>query len=146
MSKKEGARMLHKFMHVFIGLSLTVLFSAQAASAVSFGQMDVASHLGEPFYAEMPLELGAGETLAKTSVELGGTSDYRILEVYRNQILNAIRVDIVDDERGTRAVLSSEAAIDAAFFQCGSESSLWPLHAFQENSCFLGNCQSWCFC
>ncbi|GEM_PF-1871310 len=108
--------MLHKFMHVFIGLSLTVLFSAQAASAVSFGQMDVASHLGEPFYAEMPLELGAGETLAKTSVELGGTSDYRILEVYRNQILNAIRVDIVDDERGTRAVLSSEAAIDAAFF------------------------------
>jgi len=116
MSKKEGARMLHKFMHVFIGLSLTVLFSAQAASAVSFGQMDVASHLGEPFYAEMPLELGAGETLAKTSVELGGTSDYRILEVYRNQILNAIRVDIVDDERGTRAVLTSEAAIDAAFF------------------------------
>lgn len=108
--------MLHRTMHVFLGLSLTVLISAQVASAVSFGRMDVASHLGEPFYAEMPLELGMDESLAKTSVELGASADYRILEVYRNQILNAIRVDVVDDERGPRAVLSSEAAIDAAFF------------------------------
>ncbi len=108
--------MLRKAMHVLLGTIFVVSFGIQASWAVSFGKMDIASKMGEPFYAEVPLRLNDNETLRKTSVELGSAADYRILEVYRNAVLNAIRTDIVDDERGVRVTLSSDAAIDEAFF------------------------------
>ncbi len=108
--------MFQRTMHVLLGTTFVVLLSAQGAWAVSFGKMDVASKMGEPFYAEVPLRLNSNETLRKTSVELGSAADYRILEVYRNAVLSAIRTDIIDDERGVRVTLSSDAAIDEAFF------------------------------
>ncbi|MDQ6989006.1 MAG: FimV/HubP family polar landmark protein, partial [Mariprofundaceae bacterium] len=112
--------MFQRIMHVFLGLVCLVLLGVQTgiqtAQAVTFGQIDVASHMGEPFYAEVPLSLDADESLAQTSVEIGAASDYRILEVYRDGVINAIRVDVLDDERGPRITLSSEAAVDAAFF------------------------------
>jgi FimV-like protein len=103
-------------MHVLLGTIFVVLLGVQAAWAVSFGKIDVASKMGEPFYAEVPLRLSDTESLKKTSVELGNPADYRILEVFRNPVVNTIRTDIVDDERGVRVTLSSDAAIDEAFF------------------------------
>ncbi|HID35808.1 MAG TPA: hypothetical protein EYP39_00290, partial [Ghiorsea sp.] len=108
--------MLRKAMHVLLGTIFVGLLSAQASWAVSFGKVDVASKMGEPFYAEVPLRLNASESLRKTSVEMGTSADYRILEVYRNPVLSNIRADIVDDERGARVTLSSDVAIDEAFF------------------------------
>jgi pilus assembly protein FimV len=108
--------MLQRAMHVFSGFALVVLFGSQAVWAVSFDRIDVASHMGEPFFAEVPLHLDGNESLAKASVELGSSSDYRILEVYRDQVVNSIRTDIISDERGSRVTLSSESAIDTAFF------------------------------
>jgi FimV-like protein len=103
-------------MHVLLGTIFVVLLGAQAAWAVSFGKMDVASKMGEPFYAEVPLRLSDAESFRKTSVELGSPADYRILEVFRNPVVNTIHTNIVDDERGVRVTLSSDAAIDEAFF------------------------------
>ncbi|MDQ6984260.1 MAG: hypothetical protein Q9M44_06060, partial [Ghiorsea sp.] len=108
--------MLRKAMHVLLGTTFVIILGMQAAWAVSFGKPDVASKMGEPFYAEVPLRLNDSESLRRTSVEMGTSADYRILEVYRNPVLNAIRADIVDDERGPRVTLSSDAAIDEAFF------------------------------
>lgn len=108
--------MLQRAMHVFSSFVLVFLFSIQSVGAVSFERIDVASHIGEPFYAEVPLRLDGKETLSKISVELGTSSDYRILEVYRDQVINHIRTDIVKDERGARVKLTSESAIDTAFF------------------------------
>jgi FimV-like protein len=108
--------MLQRAMHVFSSFVLVFLFSIQSVGAVSFERIDVASHIGEPFYAEVPLLLDAREALSKISIELGSSSDYRILEVYRDQVINQIRTDIVKDERGARVKLTSEAPIDTAFF------------------------------
>ncbi|WP_051938046.1 FimV/HubP family polar landmark protein [Ghiorsea bivora] len=108
--------MLQRAMHVFLSFVLVFLFGIQSVGAVSFERIDVASHIGEPFYAEVPLRLDGKETLSKISVELGSSSDYRILEVYRDQVINQIRTDIVKDERGARVKLTSEAPIDTAFF------------------------------
>ncbi|MDX8383695.1 MAG: FimV/HubP family polar landmark protein [Ghiorsea sp.] len=108
--------MFQRIMHVFLGFVCITLLSVSNVWAVTFGKMDVGSHMAEPFYAEVPLHLDADEKLIKTSVEVGGVADYRILEVYRDAAMNKIRVDIIDDERGSRVALSSEAAIDTAFF------------------------------
>jgi FimV-like protein len=103
-------------MHVFSSFVLVFLLGIQSVGAVSFERIDVASHIGEPFYAEVPLRLDGKETLSKISVNLGSASDYRILEVYRDQVINQIRTDIVKDERGARIKLTSETPIDTAFF------------------------------
>jgi len=108
--------MFQRTMHVLLGTIFVVSFGIQSAWAVSFGKMDVASKMGEPFYAEVLLRLSDNESLKKTSVELGNAADYRILEVYRNPVLDSVRADIVDDERGARVALSSDAALDEAFF------------------------------
>jgi pilus assembly protein FimV len=92
------------------------LISAASAWAVSLGKIDIASHLGEPFYAEVPLQLDPGESISNVYVELASTADYRILEVYRDPALNNITVDVKTDKRGARVVLSSESGIEAPFF------------------------------
>jgi len=107
---------LQRIMHVFLGTIFVLILGVQAVWAVSFGKVDVASKMGEPFYAEIPLRLSESESLRKVSVELGNAADYRILEVYRDPVLNAIRTDVIDDERGPRVTLTSDMAIDEAFF------------------------------
>ncbi len=87
-----------------------------AALAVSLGKIEVTSHLGEPFYAEVPLALAPGEDLANVDVGIASPADYRILEVYRDPALNLIRTDVVRDRRGARIELTSRSSIDSPFF------------------------------
>jgi len=108
--------MLNRIMLSFYGLIFSVLAFAGVANAVSLGKIDVASHLGEPFYAEVPLSLDEGESISSVYVELAEPADYRILEVYRDQALNSIRADVENDSRGTRVELTSRSAMDAPFF------------------------------
>ncbi|MDX8403724.1 MAG: FimV/HubP family polar landmark protein [Mariprofundaceae bacterium] len=108
--------MHHRTMLSFYGLIIAIMaFSAQA-NAVSLGKIDVASHLGEPFYAEVPLTLDEGEVISSVFVELAAPSDYRILEVYRDQALNVVRADVESDSRGSRVELTSRTVVDAPFF------------------------------
>lgn len=90
--------------------------STGVAHAVSLGKIEVASGLGEPFYAEIPLSVDAGENLQAVKVSIADGSDYRILEVYRDSALNLIRTDVESDSRGTRVELRSTNPIDAPFF------------------------------
>lgn len=108
--------MHYRIMLSFYGLIFAIAAFATSASAVSLGKIDVASHLGEPFYAEVPLSLDEGEVISTVYVELATPADYRILEVYRDQALNAIRADVENDSRGTRIELTSRSAMDAPFF------------------------------
>lgn len=91
-------------------------FSAGIAQAVSLGKIEVTSGLGEPFYAEVPLMVDADENLSSVQVDIASGDDYRILEIYRDQALNAIQVSVTSDSRGTRVELSSRGPIDAPFF------------------------------
>lgn len=108
--------MHYRIMLSFYGLIFAMAAFATSAGAVSLGKIDVASHLGEPFYAEVPLSLDEGEVISTVYVELATPADYRILEVYRDQALNAIRADVENDSRGTRIELTSRSAMDAPFF------------------------------
>ncbi|NOR72431.1 MAG: hypothetical protein GQ467_00965 [Mariprofundaceae bacterium] len=100
----------------FYGFIIAMAVFSTHAGAVSLGKIDVASHLGEPFYAEVPLTLDEGEVISGIVVELAEPSDYRILEVYRDRALQMVRADVESDSRGSRVELTSRTAIDAPFF------------------------------
>jgi FimV-like protein len=110
MRKRAG----HKLVLAWIAAAF--LFLAANAQAVSLGKIEVASFLGEPLYAEIPLKLDAGESLTKVFVEIASASDYKIFEVYRDRVLKLIRADVASDSRGTRVELSSRASLKSPFF------------------------------
>lgn len=97
-------------------LSVCLMFAAGQAGAVALGKIEVTSHLGETFFAEAPLQLDAGEKVSDVTVEMAAPSDYQILEVFRDPALNNLSVDIVNDLRGPRAVISSNQAVDTPYF------------------------------
>lgn len=107
-------RLGHKMTLGWLAAMLFLL--AGNAQAVSLGKIEVASHLGEPFYAEVPLSLGGNESISRVFVEVAAPTDYRILEVYRDSILNSVRADVESDSRGTRIELSSRNGLDTPFF------------------------------
>lgn len=92
------------------------LLSSTAAWAVALGKIDVTSRLGEPFFAEVPLQLDPGESVSNVYVELASPADYRILEIYRDPALNAIQAEVKSDKRGPRVVLSSKGGVNTPFF------------------------------
>ncbi|MDQ6972698.1 MAG: FimV/HubP family polar landmark protein, partial [Mariprofundaceae bacterium] len=100
----------------FLLLAVCLVFGAAQAWAVALGKIEVTSHLGETFYAEAPLQLDAGEKISDVSVELAASSDYQILEVFRDPSINQLQVDIKNDLRGPRAVISSSDAVDTPYF------------------------------
>jgi len=97
----------------FGALSLGVSGAVQAAS---LGKIEVASPLGKVLYAEVPLNLKSNELASKVFIEIASVADYKIFEVYRDPVLNAIRADVASDARGARVKLTSRVAIQSPFF------------------------------
>jgi len=89
---------------------------AGSVPAASLAKIEVASHLGEPFYAEVPVTLESSESVSMVLVEIASPADYKIFEVYRDPVLKNIRADVTSDERGVRVELSSNSRIKAPFF------------------------------
>ncbi|MDQ6973295.1 MAG: hypothetical protein Q9M10_00310, partial [Mariprofundaceae bacterium] len=108
--------MYRHIMHVVCAFALSILSFTGMAQAVSLGKIDVASHLGEPFYAEVPLGLEDGESITNVFVSLATGSDYRLLEVFHDAAVDAIKVNIKRDQRGSRVELSSVRPLDLPFF------------------------------
>ena len=96
--------------------AIAAVLVAGAVRAATFGDIRVASHLGEPFVAEVPLVLGEGERAEDVRVDVASPEDYQILEVYRDPAVDRIRVDVVQDARGARVKLTSAGALDTPFF------------------------------
>jgi len=107
---------MNRWMRGLLGFSVCLILGVSQAHAVALGKIEVASHLGEAFFAEVPLQLEKNESISSVFVELAAPADYRILEVYRDPALNAVRSDVKKDSRGTRVELSSDSVIDAPFF------------------------------
>lgn len=97
-------------------LAACLIVAGGQAWAVALGKIEVTSHLGEVFYAEAPVQLDTGEKIGDVSVELASPSDYQILEVFRDPALNKLGVNLVNDQRGTRAVITSTEAVDTPYF------------------------------
>ena len=97
-------------------LFVCLFFTMGQAWAVALGKIEVTSHLGETFFAETPVLLDADEKIFDISIELAGSSDYQILEVFRDGVLNKLSVELKNDERGSRAVISSSEAVDIPYF------------------------------
>ena len=102
-------------MHVFCAIALSIFGLSGVAQAASLGKVDVASHLGEPFYAEVPLDLDEDEAISSIFVELASPADYQILEVFRDSAVGSIRADVKSDSRGSRVELTSTSAVEAPF-------------------------------
>jgi len=100
----------------FVLLCPALFLFTGSVQAASPGKIEVASRLGEPFYAEVPLKLESNELASKVFVEIAAPSDYKIFEVYRDPILKAIRADVASDKRGVRVELSSRSRIKSPFF------------------------------
>ena len=105
-----------KYIFRLIFLVVAMQLATSSVFAASLEKIEVASHLGEPFYAEIPLRLEEGELISELSIEIASLSDYRIFEIYRDTAVGAIRVDISNDARGPRIQLSSTSEIKSPFF------------------------------
>ncbi len=107
--------MCRNVMHVFCAIALSFFGQSGVTQAASLGKVDVASHLGEPFYAEVSLGLDEGEAISSVFVELASPADYQILEVFRDSAVGSIRADVKSDSRGSRVELTSTSAVEAPF-------------------------------
>ncbi len=107
--------MCRHVMHVFCAIALSFFCFLGVAQAASLGKVDVASHLGEPFYAEIPLNLEKDEKISSIFVELASGADYRILEVFHDAAVDFVRIDVKSDGRGTRIELTSTNVMEAPF-------------------------------
>ncbi len=96
-------------------VALIMMMHPALVGAVSLGRIDVASHLGEPFFAVIPLKLDDGESLSSIFVDLATPVEYRFLEVYREDAVSALRTAIKQDAQGFRVELSSVDAIQSPF-------------------------------
>ncbi len=107
--------MVASLRNVFLA-SVCLIFISGHAWAVGLGKIEVTSHLGETFFAELPLQLDAGEKISDVFVSLANASDYQLLEVFRDPAINNLQVEIKNDLRGPRAVVSSISAVDTPYF------------------------------
>jgi len=115
MGKRDWRKLARRNL-AFVLLCPALFLFAGSVQAASLEKIEVASRLGEPFYAEVPLKLEANELASKVFVEIAAPADYKIFEVYRDPILKAIRADVASDKRGVRVELSSRSRIKSPFF------------------------------
>ncbi len=92
------------------------MMSMQTAAAVSLGKIEVASHLGEPFFAQIALHLTADESLSRDAVSVATPTDYNIFEVYRDDVVDQISVNLVHSQQGDQIRLESKQPIHQPFF------------------------------
>ncbi len=107
---------MNRGMRSIAVLFVCLLSGISQAYALALGKLDIASHLGETFFAEVPIHLEASESLSGSLVGLASPADYRILEVYRDPALNALLANVKSDSRGARVELSSESTMETPFF------------------------------
>jgi len=108
-----------------------------SVDAATLGKIQVNSHIGEPFFAEVPLKPEAGEQIASLVVNIAGKGDYRIFEVYRDDVLDSLRTDVVSDQRGIRVVLSSKSAMNTPFFNLVLKNKQGRVSSFRKYPIFL---------
>jgi len=130
-----GNRVWHKVAIAWLCPAL--LLFAGHAGAVSLEKVEVASHLGEPFFAEVPLKLDSNELASKVFIDIAAPADYKIFEVYRDPVLKAIRADVTSDTRGVRVKLSSRSRIKTPFFNLVLKIRYGRVSHFKKFSVFL---------
>ncbi len=108
--------MIRKFLFSFYAITVFLIIFTGTALAVSVGKIEVASHLSEPFYGEVPLLLENDEVVSNVSVNIAGAEDYRVLEVYRDPVLKQIKTWLKTDKRGSRIEINSNSNIETPFF------------------------------
>jgi len=103
---------------VFASLAalLVLLLSRIPVHAISFGGIDLRSHLGEPFLADVPIEKGEQEDATTIFVEVASPADYRNLDLYRDPTVGSIGVQLLSDEQGLHAELSSDVSMQSPYF------------------------------
>jgi len=126
-----------KQLAITMCLGLYTITPVASVDAATLGKIQVNSHIGEPFFAEVPLRPEAGEQIASLVVNIAGKGDYRIFEVYRDDVLDSLRTDVVNDQRGIRVVLSSKSAINTPFFNLVLKNKHGRVSSFRKYPVFL---------
>ncbi|MDX8378060.1 MAG: FimV/HubP family polar landmark protein [Mariprofundales bacterium] len=105
-----------RYLVLLVFLMFLAVLLPSNVLAIALGKVQVSSHLGEPFYAEIPFTLTQSEAIAKLSIELATPDEYRMLEVYRPAVLNELTADIKTHSAGdNRMQLSSTAIIRSPY-------------------------------
>ncbi|MGN7614005.1 type IV pilus assembly protein FimV [Magnetococcales bacterium HHB-1] len=107
--------MRKKIAGTLLGLAL-VFGQVSPSKAVSLGEIEVKSVLGDPFVAEIPLKLREGESLAGVDAAVGRKNDYRILSLERPVAVAGMRFRIIRNKKGARVVVRSIRPIHDPFF------------------------------
>ena len=123
-------------------LSAAFLLFSGNVQAASLEKIEVASSIGQPLYAEVPLLLEGNELASKVFIEIASAADYKIFEVYRDPILNSIRADVASDERGARVKLTSRTGIKTPFFNLVLKVRYGRVSHFKKYSVFLDSAKS----
>ena len=123
-------------------LSAAFMLFSSSAQAASLDKIEVASSLGQPLYAEVPLILEGNELVSKVFIEIASADDYKIFEVYRDPVLNSIRADVASDERGARVKLTSRTGIHTPFFNLVLKVRCGRVSHFKKYSVFLDSAKS----
>ena len=127
---------------VVSSLAVVFLLFSGVSRAASLERIEVASSLGQPLYAEVPLKLESGELVSKVFIEIASEADYKIFEVYRDPILSSIRADVASDERGARVKLTSRSGITTPFFNLVLKVRYGRVSHFKKYSVFLDAAKS----
>ncbi len=123
-------------------LGAAFLLFSSTAQAASLDKIEVASSLGQPLYAEVPLILEGNELVSKVFIEIASADDYKIFEVYRDPVLNSIRADVASDERGARVKLTSRTGMKTPFFNLVLKVRYGRVSHFKKYSVFLDAAKS----
>jgi len=98
-----------------MGLAAWLAASA-AVQAASFGAIEIASHLGEPFFARIPLHLNEDERPEGLQAAIASRDDYQVLETYRDPVVARLRVELERAQGKVYLRVSSKAPVRAPFF------------------------------
>ena len=105
----------HYLRTVAIGLPC-LLLAPQAGDAITFGELNVTSRLGEELVATVAITLRPDEISQGVIVSLGSSADYRVLELDRSLPLSSINVKMVGDGDQRSLQISSQGALQEPFF------------------------------
>ncbi|MBF0323401.1 MAG: hypothetical protein HQL62_10775, partial [Magnetococcales bacterium] len=99
----------------WLGLAL-LLGMPQTANAFSLGEIQVKSHIGEPFLARIPLTLHPLETFDDGDITLGGINDYRRVHLFRSSMVGNLRIKVQKDATDSAVLLESDGPVQEPFF------------------------------
>ncbi|MBI4596098.1 MAG: hypothetical protein HY730_06935 [Candidatus Tectomicrobia bacterium] len=101
---------------ICVVLSALVFVFTTIVSGISIGPINVKSHLGERFQAEIPIDLLREESPETLSVAIGSAQDFQLLQGQKSEVLTKLKTTVVPNNDGTKVLIQSNTPINQQSF------------------------------